>query len=166
MTGQMIKLGLFVMFSLTACLAGGGSAERPDKPGGAVPSAQDKEMSRLEKNRTKWKENRPQSYEFVLEHSQWGNLPEFRKVLITVEGNKVIDDEDLEKERALRTPRKDVLLTIDEVFGLIERKLKNKPDKVEIVYDESLGYPRSVKIDPVKEMYDEEYAFTIELVTD
>ena len=51
--------------------------------------------------------------------------------------------------------------TVGELFSVIDDALTRKPGEISITYDESLGFPASIRIDFVKQAADDEIAYTV-----
>ncbi len=52
--------------------------------------------------------------------------------------------------------------TIDELFDVIQKALDDEVDSLEVEYDATYGYPKSVAIDPITNAIDEETSYFIE----
>jgi len=55
-------------------------------------------------------------------------------------------------------------LSIEDLFGFIDDALARQPFSIDVEYDGSLGYPRSVWVDYEQNMADEEMGYTVELI--
>ncbi len=55
-------------------------------------------------------------------------------------------------------------ITIEDLFRMIERAIGSDPAAMTIKYDKVAGYPRSLRVDPVLGLADEEYGFVTQLV--
>ncbi len=51
--------------------------------------------------------------------------------------------------------------TVDKLFLVVDDALKRKAAEISVTYDETLGFPKSIKIDYIKLAIDDEIAFNI-----
>jgi Family of unknown function (DUF6174) len=111
--------------------------------------------SELDEARDRWEENAPTHYRYVEDELTTGSS--LGPVIIEVDDGAIVYalyTETDEPAPAART------LTIDELFDKAQGELDAEPDDITIVYDEALGFPKSVDVDPYENGMDDEYGWT------
>lgn len=147
---------------LAACAAV--PAARPE----ASPAAQPPELQRLRDNRKKWESGAGRHYRARISASFFGPREWMLPLIVEVKQGVLIS---FSTEGSQPMPASkawadfaDRHNTIEKVFGLIEKALADKAERVEVDYDPVLGFPARVVIDPLKQAADDETYYTIDNV--
>lgn len=119
-------------------------------------------------SRNLWQEQKIESYSFEFSKLCYcGGL--FNPATIIVEADTIHAVLDPETAEPLRDPQTQELvltkypesfLTIDELFEVIENA-REKADKLNVEYDQNLGYPIHIEIDYIKEAVDDEVTYKV-----
>lgn len=113
----------------------------------------------FESNKQKWQNARPQNYSFTLSRSGFLTEEARRPVDLTVSGNTVTNATFADGTTG------DVpdfnQLSIDDLFGNIEKALDNNAAEVRVTYNAETGIPESIFIDQDRRLADEEVSLTI-----
>lgn len=144
-----------------------GAIKSPDaKPDPRMPIIK----RRYEANLKKWLSKKQQNYTFTLQRSCYC-LPEYTTpIMITVQDGKVVSavteslkmelKEDGSEAAPIMIDVIDRAMTIDQLFKEIKQSIDSNAASIDVKYDPTWGYPRSISIDLDKRMADEELAFT------
>ena len=111
----------------------------------------------LDEGRERWTENAPSHYRYV--QDEWAFADSVGPVRIEVLDGEIVSavvvetDEPAPDERAL---------TIDDLFDMVQDEIDEDPYDLDVVYDEDLGFPATVDVDPIKNAMDDEHGFSAE----
>ena len=147
MERQMIRRNLLPIVSWCFVLAGCGDSFGPA-------------LDDLDKARSAWSAAQLSRYEFdFIQHC--GECPVGLGVLyhVRVFGNDSITMTGIESGSV--PPDYVERPTVPAIFARIETTLRSNPNTFHAEYHGSLGYPKSVSVDPVKNAIDDEWALTI-----
>jgi hypothetical protein len=81
--------------------------------------------------------------------------------VVTVRSGAFVSATDLQTGAPADTAGYSEYLTIDKIFILLDRHVAQKPAKFKGTYDDALGYPIRVEIDPVLNAVDEELTINV-----
>lgn len=119
------------------------------------------------RHRSLWNESRITDYRMTVDLQKPGHATPMGKFIVTVRGGKIesirsVNKPDVELSGGKSTLKFGPYVTIDEVFGFIERMESENSswNKREIEYDPRLGYPKKVNLDAAGVM-DEELLFHV-----
>jgi len=113
----------------------------------------------LEKNRQLWTESNLADYDFVINRDQGGSYV-WAPVLVQVRGGKAISSRPTEKVGELVKVDYGDFDTVEKTFDGIQRSY-NRGDKVTVTYNEKLGYPEKIKIQPMSGGVDSVYSIDV-----
>lgn len=120
----------------------------------------------LQSNRAKWEAAGPASYTYRLQRTCFCILEDVQPVRITVQSGAVTAVTSATTGDALPPDEAALFqITIDSLFNWVETAAGGAADAVTAEYDATLGYPRMVSIDYVKNAVDDEIAFSALLLT-
>ena len=126
----MNRVGLILLLALPACMPTGPST-----------------LESLESNRALWEERRPDVYEFTLQRTPCECPPEWRApTRVTVHQRQIRRALNVETGLSVPVDSRHVM-TIDDLFDLVEHALLGNAFRVNVTYDDEFGYPRSIYID-------------------
>lgn len=115
---------------------------------------------RLEEARALWARVGPQDYTFDFTPQCFCPLGG-QRVRVTVDDGLVTGARMASDDSPLSASELSSILTVPELFDLIEDAIDRDADRIEASYDGTYGYPVAVAIDYVRNAIDEEYGFTI-----
>ena len=109
----------------------------------------------LDEGRDRWIENAPSHYRYV--QDEWAFADSVGPVRIEVLDGEIVSavvvetDEPAPNERAL---------TIEDLFDMVQDEIDEDPHDLDVVYDDDLGFPVTVDVDPIKNAIDDEHGFS------
>lgn len=107
---------------------------------------------------TKWRENKPTHYSYMLQRSCFCT-PEFRKpIAIEVSGSTVIKS--TVDGFALPLERHADAVSVEGLFDIIRQAIDGKAARIDVQYDAQNGHPQSISIDQNAQIADEELYLT------
>lgn len=161
-TRTAIPLITAVLVFLSACTAVPVATPLPS------PVAQSPELQRLRDNRKKWESGAGRHYRARISASFFGPREWMVPLIVEVKEGTLIS---MSTDGAQPAPTSkewtefaDRHNTIEKVFGLIEKAMADKAERIEVDYDPALGYPMRVVIDPLAQAADDETYYTIDNV--
>jgi Family of unknown function (DUF6174) len=114
------------------------------------------DIHQLATARVRWASADIQSYHFEYNRVCFC-LPEARgPAVVTVRNGVVTDVELVQTNSVTGEPILAAFPTIDDLFDLIQRAIEEGWDVLEVEYDEALGYPTSLTVDPSTTTADDE----------
>ncbi len=132
------------------------------------PETRPPELQRLRDNRKKWESGAGHYYRARISASFFGPREWMLPLIVEVKNGAVIgvstegaEPMPASKDWADFANRHN---TIEKVFGLIEKAMADKAERIEVDYDPALGYPMRVVIDPLEQAADDEMHYTIDNV--
>lgn len=84
-----------------------------------------------------------------------------QKVTVIVRNNLITDVRDINGQ-SLPVDSQKPYKTVDELFAIIRSVDPAKVATLNVVYDNRLGYPTNLYVDPSKQIADEEYGYSVE----
>lgn len=177
---KLASITLLLLASLSAAVA---FAAAPAQPVGAVinspptptlSNTPDPRMPQVKQRYTanlkKWQAKRLQNYSFTLQRSCFCTPEYTTPMLVTVQDGKVLSAVTESLAVALKPDGSeaaptmvdvtDRAMSVDQLFNEIKQAIDNGAATIDVKYDPTWGYPRSISIDLDKRMADEELAFT------
>ena len=124
----------------------------------SVTGPPDEEREDLRRNRERWRSQRIQSYEYVLQQLCYCPPELARPARVTVRDGQVASVIDVERSTAVPADRRNTL-TVEDLFARVEEALNRNAAELQVEYDPELGYPISISIDYSKQVIDEELSF-------
>jgi hypothetical protein len=123
------------------------------------PSGRTGDELELARNRQRWASARISDYEFDFQRSCFCGPEATQPVHIVVRQNAIVSvvrtsDGQPASSNYTVWPR------IDELFLDVQQRLEQHIDRLDVTYDATLGYPRSIIADIVLMSADDEYALT------
>lgn len=98
----------------------------------------------LERNKYLWEQNQLKDYEFICQQFGGGSVP-FGEALIKVRHQKLVSIENTNENGYGKIDRCEKFETIEKVFEYIRENLDDE-QRLDVKYDEQLGYPTEVKL--------------------
>jgi hypothetical protein len=123
------------------------------------PSARTRDELELARNRQRWASARITDYEFDFQRSCFCEPEATQPVHIVVRQNAIVSvvrTSDGQPANGTFT----VWPRVDELFLDVQQRLEQHIDRLDVTYDATLGYPRSIVADLVLMAVDDEYALT------
>ena len=119
------------------------------------PSGRTTELDELSRNRQLWATAQLHDYEFDYRRSCYCTSDTTEPVHITVRGDVISSvartrDGVPVNDRFVTWPR------VDELFADVQRQLEQGAARIEVVYDPTYGYPRSIVVDVLLMAIDDE----------
>ena len=111
----------------------------------------------LDEGRERWNENAPSHYRYV--QDEWAFADSVGPVRIEVLDGEVVSAVIVETDEPAPEARE---LTIEDLFDMVQDEIDRDPDDLDVVYDEQLGFPASVDVDPIDNAMDDEHGFSAE----
>ena len=111
----------------------------------------------LDEGRERWNENAPSHYRYV--QDEWAFADSVGPVRIEVQDGEIVSALIVETDEPAPESR---ALTIEDLFDMVQDELDGDPDSIEVVYDDELGFPASVDVDPIENAMDDEHGFSAE----
>ncbi len=118
------------------------------------------EPDRLEEARELWARVGPSDYSYDFTPQCFCPLGG-QRIRVTVDDGVVSAARLASNDSPLTPSELSSVLTIPELFDLIEDAIDRKADRIEASYDGTYGYPVHVGIDYVRTAIDDEYGFTV-----
>lgn len=121
------------------------------------PSDRERELAH---RRLQWTQQSLVDYDFVMRHECFcvlGGVP----ILVQVRGDTVTSQTVVESGTEIPTGQWPTRRTVDDLFSVLEEAFDRRAVRVEVSYDDALGYPRTAFIDYQQNAVDEEYGWTI-----
>ena len=138
---------------LTALLGGSSSCEITG------PSARTDEELELARNRQRWASSATHDYEFEFQRLCFCAQEATEKVRIAVRQDAIVSVVRVRDGQPASTsfvawPR------IDELFAEVQQRLDQRTERIDVQYDPTFGYPRSIVVDIMLMAADDEYSLT------
>lgn len=136
---------------ILAALAGLTACEAPTAPG---------DRDNLAEARARWQAHGSLNYTFELTRECFCLLGG-RHMAVSVRNGAVTGAEYLDSGEAVELTLLTYVLTVPDLFDLIEQSLDQRPAYFAASYDPNLGYPLRIEADPLANAMDDEFAITI-----
>jgi len=136
---------------ILAALAGLAACEAPTAPG---------DRDNLADARARWQAHGSPNYSFEMTRDCFCLLGG-RRMEVTVRNGTVTGAEYLDSGEAVELTLLTYVLTVPDLFDLIESSLDRRPSYFFASYDPNLGYPLRIEADPLADAVDDEFAITI-----
>jgi hypothetical protein len=115
----------------------------------------------LERARERWRAARPAEYAYTLTRECFCGPDVRRPVTITVRGSGVVDRRYADTGAPV-DPRHEALFpSIDGLFAIIDDARARRADRMDLVFDPTLGHPVRIDIDYSTRAIDEEVTLTV-----
>ena len=112
-----------------------------------------------------WKELDIRNYQFEYTVACFCGFSDPNPALITVREGQVTKVEPVDSSPTLPGGPPRTWPTIDSLFALIERQRAANPNVLKVEYDETYHYPKSIFIDPIDKVADDEITYRIDRFT-
>ena len=106
-----------------------------------------------------WRAKRPANYEMTVAATTSAIMA--TSVVISVQGETAISMRRADPKDIDRTDRYKSYDTVEKLFDLVRSNLKTGPERFSVTYDAELGYPNSIKADPLPNAVDDEYTIRV-----
>ena len=116
-----------------------------------------RDQADLDEARELWGQNEPTHYRYV--QDEWAFSDSVGPVRIEVLDREIVSAVIVETGEPAPAERE---LTIEDLFDMVQDELDNEPDDIEVAYDDELGFPASVDVDPIENAMDDEHGFSAE----
>lgn len=124
------------------------------------PAAPDDPAAELQLNRDRWSRTGVVSYRFTITRDCFCTPEMSGPVVIEVRAGEVIS-RTYEGGSAVDPQFADLFVTIPGLFGIVEDAILSQAAALSVRYDPELGYPRSIAIDPVAGVADDEVSYRV-----
>lgn len=125
------------------------------------PMSEDAEAAQLQQNRQKWAQQNLESYRYTLQVGCFCP-PEVRQpVVVEVRNGKVASIAAVESGKSVNPEYFQDYDSVAKLFEIVEDAIAQDAYRLDIAYDETLGYPTQINIDYNQYMADEERYLTI-----
>lgn len=114
----------------------------------------------LAENRSKWEATGMSEYQYRVQRSCFCIGDVLRPVDLTVRNNEITDARYADTGERLPPDARTNMLTVNDLFNLIEDAIQREADRIDMKYDEATGYPREMYIDYSQQMADEELSIS------
>jgi hypothetical protein len=111
----------------------------------------------LDEARERWNQNEPTHYRYV--HDEWAFSDSVGPVRIEVLDGEVVSAVIVETGEPAPADRE---LTIEDLFDMVQDEIDGDPDDITVDYDDELGFPENVDVDPIENAIDDEHGFSAE----
>jgi hypothetical protein len=122
------------------------------------------QYSDLQKNKQLWQKQNPTHYTFSIQPECFCDQAWLIPMRFEIKNGKVVNMSSDNQPMPASSQWMEFINrhnTVEKVFGIIETALNDKAEKLIVIYDEKLGYPKSVYIDRVLGIADDELAYRI-----
>lgn len=138
---QLVALALLV--SLVACI-------HPVPP----VTTGNPDQDALNKNRALWKKAHLSTYTYTYKRMCF--CPPEEDILVKVQYGNVVAASYSPSNNPVMPERLDALMTVEELFQVIQKAITDQVARLDVTYNPSLGYPERIFIDVDERMADEE----------
>ena len=114
-------------------------------------------QNELDDGRELWNATAPSHYRYV--QDEWAFADSVGPVRIEVLDGEIVSAVIVETEKPAPESR---ALTIEDLFDMVQDEIDHEPDDLEVEYDDELGFPSSVDVDPIENAMDDEHGFSAE----
>lgn len=125
-------------------------------------AGQELSQQELDQQLQGWSDAGLVDYDFVLTRSCFCQLEWIRPGLVQVRDGEVAAASDPMTGLPLNP---DIYLTIDDLFGVLQKAIDDSAEFISVSFDESLAYPDSLYVDTLAILADEEIGYSAEGVT-
>ena len=122
-------------------------------------SARTDEELELARNRQRWASSNTHDYEFEFRRSCFCPPDVTEQVRIVVRGDAIVSVVRTRDGQPASTTFA-VWPRVDELFADVQQLLEQQPERLDVTYDATLGYPRSIVVDVMLMSVDDEYSLT------
>ena len=123
------------------------------------PSARTSDERELARNRQRWASARIDDYEFDFQRSCFCPPEATQPVHIVVRQNAIVSVVRTSNGQPASSTYT-VWPSVDELFVDVQQRLEQHIDRLDVTYDPTFGYPRSIVADVALMAADDEYALT------
>ncbi len=162
MTNSALKFtGFLIAFSILGC----GDSTPPQNLNVIqedVKSTHGFDVTLFETNRARWLSSNIRDYSIDIDAT--GFIKPFLPAVIEVRNSKFVSIEAAEPNKNkhwVDSYKSLKLSTVDEIFAFIETQAKQKPDILDVVYDDRYGFPVSIILDQKKGWADDDLSVSI-----
>jgi hypothetical protein len=146
---RFAALALAIMISLTA-VAGCSITGTSARTGAELE---------LARNRQRWASSASHDYEYEFRRMCFCPPEATEQVRIVVRQDAIVSVVRTRDGQAASTTFA-VWPRVDELFADVEQRLKQRTERLDVIYDPTFGYPRSIVVDIALMAADDEYALT------
>lgn len=112
------------------------------------------DIAEFKRNRDLWTSKNIQHYRMIIgAEGQMSNFPE--EVLVEVSDQKIKSIKSLSKTGKNATQTYKGFDSVENLFGFIKEEYDRNAEKIEVIYDEELGYPHKILVDRTQGTDDE-----------
>jgi hypothetical protein len=122
-------------------------------------SARTDEELELARNRQRWASSNTHDYEFEFRRSCFCPPEATEQVRIVVRSDAIVSVVRTRDGQPASTTFT-VWPRVDELFADVQQLLEQQPERLDVTYDPTLGYPRSIVVDVMLMSVDDEYSLT------
>jgi hypothetical protein len=122
-------------------------------------SARTDEEQELARNRQRWASSNTHDYEFDFRRSCFCPPEATEQVRIVVRRDAIVSVVRTRDGQPASTTFA-VWPRVDELFADVQQLLEQQPERLDVSYDPTLGYPRSIVVDVMLMSVDDEYSLT------
>jgi hypothetical protein len=144
---------VYLALILTAALVAAGCDSSPSGIGGCLSDYRAVDQA-LRQNRARWGGQSARSYEYVFERVCFCAPDARGPFRVRVENDRIV--------RSVPADAFSAVLTVPQVFDVIQEAIGRRACTIDVRYDASAGFPAEVFIDYVALAADEEMGFRIE----
>ena len=116
----------------------------------------------LQTARARWAAQHPPSYRYVVQKGCFCPVNIVQPVRIEVRDGAALSMANAETGAPVPAADFEDVATLDHLFVLIQRAIDQGADRVEVRYDEALGYPTLISIDHISNAVDDEVSYSVE----
>jgi hypothetical protein len=115
----------------------------------------------LQEARDRWARARISSYDYTLTRACFCSSEFTRPIIVSVRNGTVASRRYADSGQPIPATFENVFSTVDDLFDEIELAIDNDPAQLRASYDDSIGVPLSVYIDPEANTADDEHGFGV-----
>ena len=123
------------------------------------PSTGNLDQDALNKNHALWKNANLSAYAYTYKRICF--CPPEEDMVVTVQYDNVISASYSPSNNSVLPERLDELLTVEELFQVIQKAINDEVARLDVTYNSKLGYPESIFIDIDERMADEEMTHSV-----
>jgi hypothetical protein len=156
---SLIPIVLFAtLFAVTACSSNDRSCVNCADPD--TVAAKPDPSTEFERSLALWKSKRPAKYEMTVAATTSAIMA--TRVVVSVEGETAKSIQRADPRDIDRTEPYKRYDTVEKLFDLVKANQKLGPERFSVTYDPDLGYPKSIKADPISNAVDDEYSINVD----
>lgn len=124
------------------------------------PAAPDDPVAELQLNRDRWSRTGVVSYRFTISRGCFCTPEMSGPVVVEVRDGEVVSRH-YEGGSAVDPQFAGLFVTVPGLFDIIEDAIRSQAASLSVRYDPELGYPRSIAVDPVAGLADDEVSYRV-----